>query len=278
MPPGPPTFYDLLGVSRTCSFPVLKRAYYRRAKQCHPDLHGGDARREEEFKQLVAAFDVLSDPRRRREYNLRLAQAEAPSTPTAFREEGPSIMDTLADDTLEEMVVGNTIPRNTTLQTLMLDLTRTKRFIAFREARNLFTQREYRKAGRICRRLVHVSPQNILYRFTLAECYRCVGFRGRARHHYRRCLITGLERTPPQALRHIRRRLAELLDEQGAWGRVMGWFVPPLPPGEAPQEDATAQLRRHFLRALRRRSRYDRALLPSPRRPPEALPPHTDRG
>ena len=109
--------YDILGVPRGAGFDELKRAYYRRAKECHPDRHGGDAGKEEEFKQLVNAFDILSDPRRRGEYDEQLAATRTGETLVYFPSTGASIMDTAADDILEEMVVGNDVPRNATLQT-----------------------------------------------------------------------------------------------------------------------------------------------------------------
>ena len=54
--------YKVLGVETDCDFASIKKAYYRRVKECHPDLFGGSKSKEEEFKFLVLAFDVLSDP------------------------------------------------------------------------------------------------------------------------------------------------------------------------------------------------------------------------
>jgi len=47
---------------------LLKSKYYKLAKQCHPDLNPGDAAAEEKFKQLSEAFEVLSDPGKRKKY------------------------------------------------------------------------------------------------------------------------------------------------------------------------------------------------------------------
>lgn len=70
-------YHRLLGVSYEADFDALKRAYYRRAKQCHPDKFPGRPDKEEEFKQLVAAFDVLSDPVRRTQLDRMLEHLAA---------------------------------------------------------------------------------------------------------------------------------------------------------------------------------------------------------
>ena len=54
--------YELLGISNDCGFSALKKAYYRRARECHPDRFGNSPEKAEEFKQVVEAFVTLSDP------------------------------------------------------------------------------------------------------------------------------------------------------------------------------------------------------------------------
>ncbi len=61
--------YDILGVARTASADELKRAYRKLAKRYHPDVNPGDKASEERFKELSAAFEVLSDPKRRKLYD-----------------------------------------------------------------------------------------------------------------------------------------------------------------------------------------------------------------
>jgi curved DNA-binding protein len=61
--------YEMLGVAKTASPDELKTAYRKAAKQYHPDL-GGDP---EKFKQLNEAYDVLSDPDKRAEYDYQLS-------------------------------------------------------------------------------------------------------------------------------------------------------------------------------------------------------------
>jgi DnaJ domain len=59
-------FYARLGVSREATPEQVKRAYRRAAKHAHPDAEGGSAER---WAALAEAYDILSDPRRRRIYD-----------------------------------------------------------------------------------------------------------------------------------------------------------------------------------------------------------------
>ena len=59
-------YYKALGVSQTASDEDIRRAYRKLAKQHHPDAHPGS---EERFKEISAAYDVLSDPAKRKEYD-----------------------------------------------------------------------------------------------------------------------------------------------------------------------------------------------------------------
>lgn len=61
--------YQVLGVARTASDDDIKKAYRQLARTLHPDLNPGDKRAEERFKDVSAAYDFLSDPARRRQYD-----------------------------------------------------------------------------------------------------------------------------------------------------------------------------------------------------------------
>jgi molecular chaperone DnaJ len=63
-------YYRTLGVSKGASDAEIKRAYRRLARQLHPDVTGDDPRSTERFKEITEAYEVLSDPRRRRSYDL----------------------------------------------------------------------------------------------------------------------------------------------------------------------------------------------------------------
>ena len=70
-------YYEILGIGRECGFAALKKAYYRRARECHPDRFGNAPEKVEEFKLLVEAFVTLSDPEKRRQYDASLFSAPA---------------------------------------------------------------------------------------------------------------------------------------------------------------------------------------------------------
>lgn len=65
-------FYAVLGIERGASLVDVKRAFRRLAHQHHPDHNAGDREAEELFKEINAAFEVLGDPDRRRNYDLEL--------------------------------------------------------------------------------------------------------------------------------------------------------------------------------------------------------------
>jgi molecular chaperone DnaJ len=62
-------FYDALGVSRTASQDEIKKAYRKLVRQYHPDKNPGDKEAEERFKEIQGAYDVLSDPEKRKQYD-----------------------------------------------------------------------------------------------------------------------------------------------------------------------------------------------------------------
>ena len=62
-------YYEVLGVSKNASDDEIKRAYRKKAKECHPDLHPNDKTAVERFKELNEANEVLSDPQKRARYD-----------------------------------------------------------------------------------------------------------------------------------------------------------------------------------------------------------------
>lgn len=62
-------YYAVLGVPKSATADEIKKAYRKLARQYHPDTNQGDAAKETKFKEVSEAYDVLSDSKRRKEYD-----------------------------------------------------------------------------------------------------------------------------------------------------------------------------------------------------------------
>ncbi len=62
-------YYKILGVDKTIPQKDVKRAYLKRAKQFHPDLHPDDPKAKAKFQALNEAYDVIGDPEKRKKYD-----------------------------------------------------------------------------------------------------------------------------------------------------------------------------------------------------------------
>lgn len=62
-------YYKILGVDKTIPQKDVKKAYLKRAKQFHPDLHPNDPKAKAKFQALNEAYEVINDPEKRRKYD-----------------------------------------------------------------------------------------------------------------------------------------------------------------------------------------------------------------
>lgn len=62
-------YYKILGVPKDIAQKDVKKAYLKRAKQFHPDLHPDDPKAKAKFQALNEAYDVIGDPEKRKKYD-----------------------------------------------------------------------------------------------------------------------------------------------------------------------------------------------------------------
>ena len=62
-------YYRVLGVEKTASAKELSKAYRTLARKYHPDTNPGDAKAEEQFKEISAAYEVVGDETTRKKYD-----------------------------------------------------------------------------------------------------------------------------------------------------------------------------------------------------------------
>ena len=83
--------YEALGVSADASQEDIKKAYRKLAKAYHPDTTGGDKAKEDRFKEISTAYDIVGDPEKRAKYDAMRKQGF--SGFGGAGPEGPSIFD-----------------------------------------------------------------------------------------------------------------------------------------------------------------------------------------
>ena len=77
-------YYKILGVSKSADAEQIKKAYRKLARKFHPDVNPGNKTAEARFKEINEAYEVLSDPEKRRKYDspgfqISLAAHRAPT-------------------------------------------------------------------------------------------------------------------------------------------------------------------------------------------------------
>ncbi|TWB64017.1 DnaJ C-terminal domain-containing protein [Nitrospirillum viridazoti] len=76
--------YDILGVSRTASAEEIRRAYRKLAKTHHPDLNQNHPEAERKFREVTAAYDLLSDAAKRARFDRGEIDADGNERPQAY--------------------------------------------------------------------------------------------------------------------------------------------------------------------------------------------------
>ncbi len=62
-------YYEVLGIDKNATQDEIKKAYRKLARKYHPDVNPGDKVAEEKFKEISEAYEVLSDPEKRKQYD-----------------------------------------------------------------------------------------------------------------------------------------------------------------------------------------------------------------
>ena len=78
------TFYSILGVSNDAKELDIKKAYRKLSYEYHPDKNGGNKEKEEIYKKINEAYDILKDPTKRKQYDYEICMINSPS----FSDEG----------------------------------------------------------------------------------------------------------------------------------------------------------------------------------------------
>ena len=97
----PKNYYEVLGVSRTASQEEIKKTYRRTARQYHPDLNPGDQAAEAQFKDIVEAYETLSNPELRKKYDEK-SSGETVEKPSQKKSEASS--DVFTQDIYDQMM------------------------------------------------------------------------------------------------------------------------------------------------------------------------------
>ena len=81
-------YYQILGVVKNADSDAIKKQYRKLARQLHPDKTKGDKKLEDKFKAVSEAYDILSDDKKRREYDEAREAFKSGRIPSGFNSSG----------------------------------------------------------------------------------------------------------------------------------------------------------------------------------------------
>ncbi len=104
----PKSLYGVLGLSRGASQDDIRTAHRKLVREHHPDINPGDATAEERFKEIQQAYEVLSNPEKRREYDQRFhasaaRRSDKPRAGTSARTEQETVTTVDLSDILRKL-------------------------------------------------------------------------------------------------------------------------------------------------------------------------------
>mmetsp|Transcript_12005 Transcript_12005/g.26943 ORF Transcript_12005/g.26943 Transcript_12005/m.26943 type:complete len:239 (-) Transcript_12005:216-932(-) len=90
--------YDLLKVDKSATDKEIKLAYFREAKKYHPDLNPNDPTAKAKFQRVAAAYEILSDPGRRRTYDFTGSTADSGSAEGQQQQSAEDVFNSVRED------------------------------------------------------------------------------------------------------------------------------------------------------------------------------------
>src|SRR6195256_4420974 len=105
-------YYAVLGVPKTASEKQIRSAYRKLARQFHPDVNPGNAEAEAKFKKINEAYEVLSDPEKRKKYDQLGARWKESGTqpPPPARGGGADEYGTVSPEDFQDLCGGDEQP------------------------------------------------------------------------------------------------------------------------------------------------------------------------
>jgi tetratricopeptide (TPR) repeat protein len=162
--PTPQTHYEILQISPSASFSEIKSAFRKLARQYHPDLNPNDPRALERFRQVYAAYEILSDSDRRSSYDYSLQSPHSTAT-----KKGPDFRDYFNQGV--QQLVREQYPQAIENFNLAIRVNRAFLEAYLKRGEAYYKLGDYRQLLENCRQILAFSP----------NCAEAYFYQGRAR-------------------------------------------------------------------------------------------------